>query len=224
MKQLIKKRWFVFLLGILIAVIVFLIFGIVLYCNGYRIIYPEQFETSWDAVSGFAAWFEVVTSTISTGAALAAVWAAIQIPKEIARQQNKISLINYRLEINQTITEIADDIIGLRDFSDLDLKEWDISEELPIMFSFATITECERKRRIIGKYSLYFADYSTCAEQFSKLYYEISWNYLLVKKLKGKSYQLNKLAKTVEKANRFVQSNEFYKFKKYMNETMKVSN
>ena len=72
MKQLIKKRWFVFLLGILIAVIAFLIFGIVLYCNGYRIIYPEQFETSWDAVSGFAAWFEVVTSTISTGAALSA--------------------------------------------------------------------------------------------------------------------------------------------------------
>ena len=65
MKDLIRKRWFVFLLGILVAVVALLIFGLILYCNGYRIVYPEQFETSWDAVSGFAAWFGVGVSIVS---------------------------------------------------------------------------------------------------------------------------------------------------------------
>lgn len=103
MKELIKKRWFVFLLGILIAVIALLIFGLILYCNGYRIVYPEQFETSWDAVSGFAAWFGVAVSIVSVGASLAAVWAAIQVPKKIAEQQEKVELYEKRLDFYNTI-------------------------------------------------------------------------------------------------------------------------
>lgn len=103
MKELIKKRWFVFVLGILIAVLVLLTFGWILYCNGYRIVYPEQFETSWDAVSGFAAWSSVAVSLISVGASFAAVWAAIQVPKKIAQQQERVELYAKRFDFYTTL-------------------------------------------------------------------------------------------------------------------------
>lgn len=95
MKDLTRKRWFVFLLGILIAVIALLIFGLILYCNGYRIVYPERFETSWDAVSGFAAWFGVLVSTASAVASFMAVWYAVRV----ADKQNQIALFEKRQEI-----------------------------------------------------------------------------------------------------------------------------
>lgn len=95
MKQLIKKRWFVFLLGILLAIVVLLGIGVILYCNGYRITYPQQFETSWDAVSGFAAWFGVGVSILSAAASVAAIWFAVQV----ADKQNKIELFEKRYEI-----------------------------------------------------------------------------------------------------------------------------
>lgn len=103
MKELVKKRWFVFLLGILIAVVILLVIGFILYCNGYRVTYPQQFETSWDAVSGFAAWFGVGVSIVSVGTSFAAVWAAIQVPKEIANQQEKVELYTKRLEFYNTL-------------------------------------------------------------------------------------------------------------------------
>lgn len=92
MKELTKKRWFVFLLGILIAVVALLGIGFILYCNGYRIVYPEQFETSWDAVSGFAAWFGVIVSVVSAAASFFAIWFAVRV----ADQQNKIALFEKR--------------------------------------------------------------------------------------------------------------------------------
>ena len=92
MKELTKKTWFVFLLGILIAVVVLLGIGVILYCNGYRIIYPQQFETSWDAVSGFAAWFGVVVSVVSAAASFFAIWFAVRV----ADKQNKIALFEKR--------------------------------------------------------------------------------------------------------------------------------
>lgn len=95
MKELAKKRWVVFLLGILIAVVVLFGIGFVLYCNGYRITYPQQFETSWDAVSGFAAWFGVVVSVVSAAASFFAIWFAVRV----ADKQNKIALFEKRYEL-----------------------------------------------------------------------------------------------------------------------------
>lgn len=106
MKDLAKKRWFVFVLGILFAVVLLLIFSLILYCNGYRIVYPEQFETSWDAVSGFAAWFGVAVSIVSVGASLAAVWAAIQVPKKIAEKQDAVSLFEKRFDCYNIIQKL----------------------------------------------------------------------------------------------------------------------
>ena len=95
MKDLIRNRWFVFLLGILIATVVLLGIGVILYCNGYRITYPQQFETSWDAVSGFAAWFGVVVSVVSAAASFFAIWFAVRV----ADKQNKITLFEKRYEL-----------------------------------------------------------------------------------------------------------------------------
>lgn len=104
MKDLVKKRWFVFLLGLLIAVVLLLIFSLILYCNGYRIVYPEQFETSWDAVSGFAAWFGVAVSALSAAASFAAIWFAVRV----ADQQNKIALFEKRYECYIIIKNVVD--------------------------------------------------------------------------------------------------------------------
>lgn len=106
MKELIKKRWFVFLLGILIAILVLLGIGVVLYCNGYRITYPQQFETSWDAVSSFAAWAGVAVSLISVVTSFVAVWAAIQVPKEIAKKQDAVSLFEKRFDCYNIIQKL----------------------------------------------------------------------------------------------------------------------
>lgn len=99
MKELIKKRWFVFLLGILIAAIALLIFGLILYCNGYRIVYPEQFETSWDAVSGFAAWAGILVSIASAAASFMAVWYAVRV----ADKQNRIALFEKKYELFEIV-------------------------------------------------------------------------------------------------------------------------
>lgn len=103
MKELIKKRWFVFLLGILIAAVVLLGIGVILYCNGYRITYPQKFETSWNAVSGFAEWAGVAVSLISVGTSFAAVWAAIQVPKKIAQQQERVEIYAKRFDFYTTL-------------------------------------------------------------------------------------------------------------------------
>lgn len=121
MKDLIRKRWFVFLLGILIAVVVLLGIGVILYCNGYRITYPQQFETSWDAVSGFAAWAGVAVSLISVGTSFVAVWAAIQIPKKIAKKQDAIALFDMRYELYSELYKwyyLAEKIIKLANSTD----------------------------------------------------------------------------------------------------------
>lgn len=213
MKSLVESKWFP-----LIVVLLILITGIaVAFCCGFRITYAPELENSWEAISAVASWASVC-------ATLAAVWAAIRIPKEIAKQQNKIALIKDRLEINQAITEVANDIIGLRGFSDVELKTWDVSEELSVIFSFATLPKYEKKKGIISRYSLYFADYSACAEQLIEVYHEISWAYFLARKFNGKIDHLHDLAEKAEEAVEFVQSEEFFEFKNYMNNTIKVSN
>ena len=95
MKDLIRNRWFVFLLGILIATVVLLGIGVILYGNGYRITYPQQFETSWDAVSGFAAWAGILVSIASAAASFFAIWFAVRV----ADKQNKIALFESRYKV-----------------------------------------------------------------------------------------------------------------------------
>ena len=90
--------------GIVVAVVGLLLFGLLLYCIGYRIVYPEQFETSWDAVSSFAAWTGILVSIASAVASFMAVWYAIRV----ADKQNKIALFEKRYECYMIIKNVVD--------------------------------------------------------------------------------------------------------------------
>lgn len=72
--------WIVFLVCVVI---------VAMYFFGFRITYAPELETSWDAVSACASWAGVLASTI-------AIIVAIDIPKRIAEQQNKIALYEKR--------------------------------------------------------------------------------------------------------------------------------
>ena len=102
MKEQTKKKVLIAVLiifGIIgVLAVVAIIFEFILYLKGFRFIYPEQFENSWSAVSGIAAWAGVAVSIASACASFAAVWVAIQIPNKIAKQQEKIALYTQRLE------------------------------------------------------------------------------------------------------------------------------
>lgn len=60
-----------------------------LYFCGFRITYAPELENSWNAISACAGWASAVFSFI-------AILVAIQIPKKIADQQNKIALFEKR--------------------------------------------------------------------------------------------------------------------------------
>ena len=80
MKNFIKGRWFPLLVGI----IVFVTVAFVMAKFGWRITYVPELENSWDAISAVASWASALVS-------LLAVWAAIQIPKKIADEQNNVA-------------------------------------------------------------------------------------------------------------------------------------
>ena len=142
MKDLIRKRWFVFLLGILVAVVALLIVGRILYCNGYRIVYPEQFETSWDAVSAVASWAGIIVSIASAIAAFMAVWYAIRV----SDKQNRISLFEKKYELFEIISDC-------KTFSDL-LENAKCNMDVRIMF-FASF--CYRSPNSEAKNSTFIA-------------------------------------------------------------------
>lgn len=92
MKQIVKGKWFPLIIALLIIGLI-LIVGFLL---GFRITYAPELENSWDAISGVAAWASVVVSLI-------AVWAAVQIPKRIAEQQERVELYEKRLDFYDTL-------------------------------------------------------------------------------------------------------------------------
>lgn len=103
MKDFIKGKWFPFLL-LLVGLVVVLLGGFLL---GFRITYAPALENSWEAISGVAAWVSILVSVASVGASFVAVWAAIQVPKKIAEQQNKIALFEKRNEIYEIVFTCA---------------------------------------------------------------------------------------------------------------------
>lgn len=75
-----------------------LLLSVILAILGFRVTYSPRLENSWDAVSAFAAWASVVAST-------AAIFVAIQIPKKIAEQQDKIALFEKRFAFYEVLCE-----------------------------------------------------------------------------------------------------------------------
>ncbi|WP_122791452.1 hypothetical protein [Intestinibacillus sp. Marseille-P6563] len=97
MKESIKGKWF-----LLIVAIVVTLLAIFLYHKGFRITYTPELENSWNAISVFAEWSNVLVSSL-------AVWAAIQIPKKIATDQNNVAVKEERLKIYFTIKNFSED-------------------------------------------------------------------------------------------------------------------
>lgn len=95
MKKFVKGRWFPLLVAILIVAAVALVMALF----GWRITYVPDLENSWDAVSAVAAWFAVMVAIASAVASFLVVWYAIQVPKEIAKQQDKIALFEKRYRL-----------------------------------------------------------------------------------------------------------------------------
>lgn len=75
---------------------------ILLYILGFRITYNPEIINDWDAVSGCAAWASVFVSGL-------AIYYAIQVPKKIAEDQNKIALFEKRyLALQKVGVQISD--------------------------------------------------------------------------------------------------------------------
>jgi len=100
LKKLVKSKCFFHALVLIILIIV----AIFLYQMGFRITYAPDLETSWDAVSTVASWVGVLVSAVGVVASFIAIWYAIQVPKKIAEQQNKIALFEKRLECNKALS------------------------------------------------------------------------------------------------------------------------
>ena len=94
MKKLLNKK---LIIPALLLVLVFVI--VILYWLGFRITYAPELENSWEAVSAVAAWAGVVVSFV-------AICFAVQVPKKIAEQQNKIALFEKRLEFYLTLKKL----------------------------------------------------------------------------------------------------------------------
>lgn len=126
MKKFIKGRWF----PLSIAIIVVTALLVFLYCKGFRITYAPDLENSWDAVSAFAAWAGVVTSSV-------AIIIAILIPKRIAVRQDKIALFEKRLEIYDLLSSCSS--------SANILKVVDNNEDI-LKYLFIVFTDDSRKQ------------------------------------------------------------------------------
>lgn len=97
MEKFIKGRWFPLAIAIAVAFII----GILLFLCGIRITYAPGLENNWDAISAAATWAGVFVSAIGVVASFVAIWYAIQVPKKIAEEQNKIALFEQRYECFQ---------------------------------------------------------------------------------------------------------------------------
>lgn len=93
MKKLLNKK---LIIPALLLVFVFVI--VVLYRLGFRITYAPELEKSWNAVSAVATWAGVIASFM-------AIWFAIRVPKQIAEQQNKITLYEKRYEFYYALSK-----------------------------------------------------------------------------------------------------------------------
>lgn len=109
MKKFLKGRWF----PLSVAIVAVLVIALILFFCGFRITYAPDLENSWDAISACAAWVGVVASFI-------AIWYAIQIPKKIAKDQNRIALFEERYEAYACILllEVFADAVDKEMFED----------------------------------------------------------------------------------------------------------
>lgn len=109
MKNLLNKK---LMIPALLLVLVFVI--VILYRLGFRITYAPELENSWEAVSASAEWVGVISSFV-------AIWFAIQVPKKIAEEQNKIALFEKRHKLYRQFAEMYNFSISVGDACDIEM-------------------------------------------------------------------------------------------------------
>lgn len=138
--KFIKVKWF----PLIIVVIAVLAIAFVLFCCGFRITYAPELENDWDAISAVATWTGTIVAVVSAIASFLAVWFAIQVPKKIAEEQNRIALFEKRHDAYSSI-------LSLEVFADaLDHEEYKDGDKDPN-------GEILTLRDKVGLYCLHFA-------------------------------------------------------------------
>lgn len=113
MKNFIKGRWF----PLIVAIVVVAVVAFIMALFGWRITYAPELETSWDAISAFAAW----AGAIGT---VGAIFAAI----DVAHRQNKIVLFEKRYSVYKILKDC-------RSFAhQIKTREIDDSKEIQLLF------------------------------------------------------------------------------------------
>lgn len=84
MKKFFRHPSTITLIAVILIILILALFG-------FRITYNPSLDNNWDAISACAAWAAVVVSGL-------AIYYAIQAPKKIAEEQNKIALFEKRYE------------------------------------------------------------------------------------------------------------------------------
>ncbi len=114
--KFIKSRWFPLAVGFSIFILV----GFVMALFGWRITYAPELENSWDAISAISTVISAIVSIIGVSASFAAIWYAIQVPKEIADRQDKIALFEKRLTCYEMLETQRQLYFSVKDEDDIE--------------------------------------------------------------------------------------------------------
>lgn len=220
MKNFIKGRWF----PLITAILIFTVIACVMVSFGWRITYAPDLENSWDAVSAVAAWAGIVLDIVGVVATFLAVWVAIRIPREIAREENNITQIEHRREIQEAIHELSgkiqfiefDNIYRVNISNDRDQRKSD-------MYLFMSYFEnYTNNQKTIKKYNSYFGEYQTTVKEFFIRYKAICYYLMGLVLTDNKADAIRELQYAIEEANKFVKSDEFRGLCTYMEQTLNV--
>lgn len=91
MKKFFRHPSTITLIAVILIILILALFG-------FRITYNPSLDNNWDAISACAAWAAVIVSGI-------AIYFAIQAPKKIAEEQNRIALFEKRYEFYIAFTK-----------------------------------------------------------------------------------------------------------------------
>lgn len=191
---------------------------------GWRITYAPDLENSWDAVSAVAAWAGIVLDIVGVVATFLAVWVAIRIPREIAREENNITQIEHRREIQEAIHELSvkiqfiefDNIYRVNISNDRDQRKSD-------MYLFMSYFEnYTNNQKAIKKYNSYFGEHQTTVKEFITRYKAICYFLMSLMLTDNKADVIRELQYAIEEANKFVKSDEFRELCTYMEQTLNV--
>lgn len=205
MKNFIKGRWFPLLVGI----IVFVVIAFVMAKFGWRITYAPDLENSWDAISAVASWASALVS-------LLAVWAAIQIPKKIAEEQNNVAEKKEREIIYFAVKDFSEQWAFYQ--ADLVKNHIDIIVLLKKgALNFVDEESHKEQHRILESYKFYFSKYKKGIERLIKFHTKI---YVLCQSIRTTS-ELKNNAETILKTTmkeflEFYNSQEFKNIIAYM--------